>query len=300
MNAAALRVPPILASLLLLAFGVTSGASLSDQVTSNGNSFSSASMSVPTLSSTTPASITVGSSVSLTVTPPAGNLPGTTWDILRGTACSSLSFLKNIATATSTTDTPAAAGSYCYAAQGKYNSWASAVSGTVGPFTVSTVTSTTNLHANSTLSAATSPAGTASANHGTRIVYTSTAAITSANNLADWTIVLVLKDKPDVATAIGFDIWWQASSTCSATPVAGQVFASGSPTVPIAVDKKGVTLTIPAVAGSVSHTFVSTDRLCLRVNNTGAAGANDLHYYLDTSSTSGTSGVTRLIGPFTP
>jgi hypothetical protein len=300
MIGAAWRILPILAGGILLALGVSSGASLSDQVTSNGNRFNIASMSAPALSSTTAASISLGSPVSLTVTPPAGNFSGTTWDILRGTTCSSLSFLKNIGTAASTTDTPAAAGTYCYATRGKFNSWSSAISGTVGPFTVTTVTSTTNLQTNATLSTATTPAGNVSVNHGLQLVYKSSAAISSANNQANWTVVLVLRDKPGVATSIGVDIWWEGSSTCSATPVAGQIFASGSVTVPIAVDKQGVTLTIPAVAGSVSHTFVSTDRLCLRVNNPGAAGANDLHYYLDTASTSGAAGFTRLIGPFTP
>lgn len=300
MIATALRLLPILGGGILLALGVSSGASLSDQVTSNGNRFNNASMSAPTLSSTTAASISLGSSVSFTVTPPAGSFPGTTWDILRGSACSSLSFLKNIGTATSTTDTPAAAGTYCYAAQGKFNSWSSAVSGTVGPFTVTAVMSTTNLQANAMLSTATTPTGNVSVNHGQQLVYKSSAAITSASNQANWTVVLVLRDKPDVATSISFDIWWQGSSTCSATPVAGQIFASGSVTVPIAVDKQGVALTIPAVAGSVSRTFISTDRLCLRVTDAGTAGANDLHYYANTSSTSGTTGVTRLIGPFTP
>jgi len=70
-------------------------------------------------------------------------------------------------------------------------------------------------------------------------------------------------------------------------------------TVPIAADGLGVTFTVPKVGGSVSHTFVGGDLLCMSFSATGTGGKQGIHSYANIASTSGTAGVSRLTGPFT-
>ncbi len=123
--------------------------------------------------------------------------------------------------------------------------------------------------------------------------------MTSASNDTDWTLVLVLRDKPNEAGPGTVAVWWRNGGACSSGAVSGQIFATGSITVPIAVDEQGVTFTVPKVAGSVSHTFVSGDLLCLSISSTGTERDHDIHAYANVASTSGTPGVTRLVGPFT-
>ena len=148
------------------------------------------------------------------------------------------------------------------------------------------------------MSTATSPTGTIDTNDGATDYFTATSPIVSANNDSDWTLVLVLEDKPDAAAPATITVWWQNGGACNGGAVAGQIFATASVTVPIAVDKAGVSLTITKVAGTVSHTFVSGDLLCMSLENTGTGGSQDIHSYANTASTSGTTGVSRLIGFF--
>jgi len=150
-----------------------------------------------------------------------------------------------------------------------------------------------------TLSLSTSVTGTIDTNHLATDYFTAAANVTYASNATDWTLVLVLRDKPTVDSPSTVEIWWQNGGACSSGVVAGQTFASGTGTVTPATSLNGVTLTIPKTAGTVTRTFVSGDLLCLSIRADEVAGANDLHYYANTASTSGTPGVTRLIGPFT-
>ncbi len=149
------------------------------------------------------------------------------------------------------------------------------------------------------MSTATSPTGNIDTKDGATDYFTATSPVTSASNDTDWTLVLVLRDKPNVAAPATITVWWQNGGACSTGSVPGQIFATGSVTVPIAVDKLGVTLTVPKVAGTVSHTFVSGDRLCMSLENNGTVNDQDIHAYANTASTSGTSGVSRLMGSFT-
>lgn len=137
--------------------------------------------------------------------------------------------------------------------------------------------------------------GNIDTNDGQTDYFTATSPVTFASNAADWTLILVLRDKPNVAAPATITVWWQNGGACSGGSVPGQIFATGSLTVPIAVDKQGVTFTtVPKVSGSVSHAFVSGDRLCMSLENNGAVNDQDIHTYANTTSTSGTPGVSRL------
>ena len=135
--------------------------------------------------------------------------------------------------------------------------------------------------------------------HGATSYYTATSPIVSATNDTDWTLVLVLENKPDVAAPATITVWWQNGGACSGGSVSGQIFATGSVTVPIAVDEQGISLTVPKVGSTVSHPFVSGDLLCMSFENTGTIKKDqDISAYANTASTSGTAGVSRLIGSF--
>ena len=149
------------------------------------------------------------------------------------------------------------------------------------------------------MSTATSPDGNIDTNDGATDYFTATSSITSASNDRDWTVVLVLRDKPKVATPATVTVWWQNGGACSGGPVSGQTFATASVTVPIAVNEQGVSLIVTKTAGTVSHTFLSGDLLCMSLQNDGTSGDEDIHSYANTASTSGTSGLSRLAGPFT-
>ncbi|MCI0882951.1 MAG: hypothetical protein J4O13_01045, partial [Chloroflexi bacterium] len=156
-----------------------------------------------------------------------------------------------------------------------------------------------NLQGNDTeMSTATSPTGVIDTHEGVTDYFTATSPIVSANNDADWELVLVLKDKPDAATPATITVWWQNGGGCSGGSVAGQIFATASVTVPIAVDKVGHSFTVTKVAGTVSHTFVSGDLLCMSLEDTGTTNDQQIHAHANVASTSGTTGVSRLIGPF--
>jgi hypothetical protein len=149
------------------------------------------------------------------------------------------------------------------------------------------------------MSTATSPAGRIDTADRATDYYTATSPVMSASNDSDWTLVLVLRDKPNVAAPATITVWWRNGGACSGGAVPGQIFATGSVTVPIAVDKQGVTLTVPKVGGTVSHTFVSGDLLCMSLENNGTINDQDIRAWANTASTSGTGGVSRLTGPFT-
>jgi hypothetical protein len=93
-------------------------------------------------------------------------------------------------------------------------------------------------------------------------------------------------------------VWSEASSCSSFNAVpASRRFADGTVTVPVAVSRLGVTLSV-AGTGAGSYTFVSGDVLCMSIAATGTAGANDIHILGDTASTSGAAGMSSLTGPF--
>ena len=157
-----------------------------------------------------------------------------------------------------------------------------------------------NLQSNdSDMSTATSPTGNIDTNDGATDHFTATSPVTFASNGADWAVVLVLRDKPDVAAPATINVWWQNGGACEDGTVPGQIFATGSVTVPIATDELGTTFTVPKTGGTVDHSFVSGDRLCLSISADGSGNEYDLHYYANVASTSGSSGVSRLSGPFT-
>ncbi len=134
--------------------------------------------------------------------------------------------------------------------------------------------------------------------HGATSYSTATSPIVSATNDTDWTLVLVLENKPDVAAPATITVWWQNGGVCSGGSVSGQIFATGSMTVPIAVDEQGISLTVPKVGSTVSHPFASGDLLCMSFENRGTTKDQDISAYANTASTSGTAGVSRLIGSF--
>ena len=156
-----------------------------------------------------------------------------------------------------------------------------------------------NLQSNDTeMSTATSPTGNIDTSTGATDYFTASSPVTWASNETDWSVVLVLRDKPAVAAPATINVWWQNGGACSDGTVSGQIFATGSVTVPIAVDGLGTTLTVPKTGGTVDHTFGGGDELCLSISPDGSGGTEDLHYYANVASTSGTSGVSRLRGPF--
>ncbi len=57
------------------------------------------------------------------------------------------------------------------------------------------------------MSTAISPMGNIDTNDGATDYFTATSQITSASNDTDWTLVLVLRDKPDVAAPATITVW---------------------------------------------------------------------------------------------
>jgi len=110
---------------LLVVLGANlAGADLTDKVTSDGNTFATDDLAVPTLTATGSGTGATGS-VLLSWTPPSF---AATWDIFRAaaTCASAPSFgaaLASNLTASPYTDSPVAAGTYCYKVRAKYQSW---------------------------------------------------------------------------------------------------------------------------------------------------------------------------------
>jgi hypothetical protein len=129
--------------------------------------------------------------------------------------------------------------------------------------------------------------------------FTARTPVIQASNAGDWTLVLVQKGKPDLPTTVKVTIWWQQGGNCNTGAISGQVFASGDWMVPIATDFRGITIVVPKSPGTVSHLFGQDDLFCMSIQNTGIAGANDIEIRANSPSQSGTSGVSRLEGPFT-
>lgn len=121
-------------------------------------------------------------------------------------------------------------------------------------------------------------------------------AVASADNSADWIVNLVDSGRPTVATTLTITIWWE-DSTCT-SPVAGQIFATSTENVSPITDGAGYTLTMDAVAGTVSHTFDSDDRLCMLMHNNGTASSQKVTFRTGTVSTLATVGLfSTLEGP---
>ncbi len=111
--------------------------------------------------------------------------------------------------------------------------------------------------------------------------------------------MLVQKGKPDAPTTVKVTVWWQRGGACSSGPISNQVFATGTWMIPVATDNRGITVLVPKTGGTVSHTFVPNDKLCLSIANMGTESENDIKIYAHSASQSGTVGVSRLEGPFT-
>ncbi len=274
-------------------------AAFTDQVTSPGSALAATTLAAPSLGVPSVSGEGSSASVSLSWTDPDRQ---DKWDLYRlsGACGTPSSTVATNLSSTSTSNTPGAAGTYCYGIKGKYLNWTSPLSNSRQVI----VNSGLNFQTDNTLSSATSPTGDFRVDRSTT-GYWSASSVVQASNAADWLVKLVLKSgNPGVATGVNVKIWWQASTNCSTGAVSGQIFAQGSGlTVPVASpDWRGFTLTVPAVTGSVSHTFVSGDRLCLSIQNTGNGSENDTRFYANTiatNSTDGTTGVSRLAGPFT-
>jgi hypothetical protein len=286
-------------ALLVLLAGLWAGHNLitpslarfTDQQVNGSNGLTADTLDAPTSLSTTCGATSAGLSWTATTdTYAAGNR------IERGTASGGpYSQIGQITPRTNVTytDSPSA-GAYYYVVRSYFQNWESGNSNQVRAL----IGGSLKIHSNSTMSTTSSTASNLSINHATTAYLTASSGWTAASNDCDWTFILVLKDKPDTASSATVDIWWRNGGACSTGTVAGQIFASGTINVPAAVDKQGVTFTVTKTSGSVFHTFVSGDLLCLRFVNNGIAGANDIHTYADTASTSGTSGVSRLEGSF--
>jgi hypothetical protein len=92
---------------------------------------------------------------------------------------------------------------------------------------------------------------------------------------------------------------WSQAGTCTdfgAVPVS-QRYANGTPTIPTAVDHRGIAVGITAT-GAPQHTFAVGEVLCMSILASGGSGSNDIHYYGDTFSSSGLPGRSKLFGPF--
>lgn len=121
-------------------------------------------------------------------------------------------------------------------------------------------------------------------------------AVTSASNASNWTMTLVSNGSLGSRnTTLNVAVYWQDGGTTCTAPVAGRVFAqvsgfalTGRPNL------QGYTITLTPVSGTVSRTFDANDRLCFRIQNTGA---NNMGYRTGINSTSGVAGVSRLMGP---
>ena len=151
------------------------------------------------------------------------------------------------------------------------------------------------LHSDLTMSETNLSPSTVDINNGQTKYFTASSGVSSADNSADWPLVLVLRDKPTVTGSADIDIWWQNGGACSTGPVAGQIFASDSVSVPVAVDRDGVTIFVTKTGGTVSHTFGAGDLLCMKFANTGTAANEDIHIYTDRSSKSGSNGNSGLV-----
>lgn len=166
-------------------------------------------------------------------------------------------------------------------------------------FSIATANSSFRLQANDrTLSTSTTRTGNIDTNRGSTDTFTSASPVTTASNVRDWTLNLVWRDRPNATSSYTIAIWWQSNSCTS--PIAGQVFAQGTITVPPVTNLLGTTHVIPRVAGTVAHSFGPNDKLCMSFQNPGTTLANDARYVANTVSTSGVTGIySSLEGPFT-
>ena len=160
------------------------------------------------------------------------------------------------------------------------------------------ITNSLTIHSDQTMTKAAKTAGSKNLTQGTTLTWTATNAdVTSASNSTNWTLILDQGARPTTSGVTAtVNIWWQATA-CS-TPVAGQIFATGSVAVPAATSGLGISLAVPNSAGTVNKTLGATDRLCLSIMNTSAAGTSrEIDFFTDTNTTSGVTGVSRLDGP---
>ena len=303
------RLPQIAAALipliLLLTFAVSDGTLIGDaraiMTASTGNAANV--LAADTLNPPTGLQATVqcGSPITVSWTSTVDTY-ASGHRILRGTTAGGpYSQVAEVTPRTTATygDSPAD-GTYYYVVRAFHENWESLDSSEVSATTPAGTDCDLNLQANDTeMSTATSPTRNIDTNDGATDYFTATSPIKSASNDTDWTLLLVLRDKPDTAAPATVTVWWQNGGACSGGPVSGQIFATASVTVPIAVDKQGVSLTVTKAAGTVSHTFLPGDELCMSLANDGTAGSQSIHFYANTGSTSG-SGVSRLSGSFIP
>jgi hypothetical protein len=136
------------------------------------------------------------------------------------------------------------------------------------------------------------------ANHRQVETFKSLQPIAWAAGTADWIVQMVLRDKPNNAAPVAINVWSQSGTCTNASAVpASQRYASGPVSVPVAVDLRGIAVGVMAT-GVPQRTFAVTEVLCLSILATSGSGADDLHFYGDTFSTSGLSGRSALYGPF--
>ncbi len=290
--------------------GRSTSASFADQVTSNNNSFSTSDLVAPTLGVPT----VTGTGATATVALSWNNISfQTTFDVLRSTGTcaatdpsSPVSGGSNLSgSTTALTDTPGAAGTYCYAIRAEYQSWTEVSN--EREVTVAASATGLRIHKNNTLSTASLGAEDLEIDLNSTWLFRSTSSVTSASGASAWTVVLVQKDRPSASggASVTVQVWSQDTSCTTggyAAATAARKFATATVTVPqTTADLKGITLSI-AGTGAASYAFDGVnDVLCLSIENNETSGSSrKVSFYTDTASTTGTTGVSRLEGPFAP
>jgi len=293
-----------LATVAAFMAGRSTSASFVDQVTSSNNSFTAGTLTAPTLGVPTVTGTGATATVALSWSDPDVQ---DKWDVYRlAGACGtpSATITTNLLV-TNYTDTPGAAGTYCYAARGKYLNWTSPLSNT-RQVTVAADPTGLRIHSNTTLSTASLAAASMEIDLGVTALFTSASSVTSASGASAWTVVLVQKDRPSAASGASVTVQvWSQDTSCTtggyAAAIAARKFATATLTIPTAVALKGITLSI-AGTGAASYAFDGVnDVLCLSIKDNETSGlSRKVSFHTDTASTSGTTGVSRLEGPFTP
>lgn len=134
--------------------------------------------------------------------------------------------------------------------------------------------------------------------NGSTELFQSLQPIAWASGQATWSLLLVMRDKPDTISPMNVSVWSQAGTcTAPAAVPATQRFAAGTVNVPVAVDQQGIAVAV-AGTGVPQRAFVTGEVLCLSIFNPNVSNNGDLNVYGDTFSTSGISGRTALFGPF--
>lgn len=143
--------------------------------------------------------------------------------------------------------------------------------------------------------------GQVDVNHNQTQLYSNTNTVTAASGESGWTLTLVLRDKPDVASPMNVSVWSEQNAcTAPGSVPPAQQYASGAVTVPAKgfIQLSGVSISVPGT-GAVARSLANGEKLCLRLNPNGASGNNDVHFSTDTAALLDLIGSeSQLQGPF--